>query len=119
MPYSLELRIKIVLLMAKLESPTEVQRHLKTENLSDVPSRHTITDIFNKFKETGSVKDRERTGRPPVATDEVKAEITQIVENNPANSVRNIAQEINASKSVVHRTMRDILGYKPYHMRLP
>jgi len=118
MPYSLELRIKIVLLMAKLESATLVQRHLQNENLSDIPSRQTILDIFDKFKETGSVKDRERTGRPSKVTDELKDEINEVIQNNPANSVRNIAQEVNVSKSVVHRTMRDVLGYKPYHMRL-
>ena len=118
MPYSLELRIKIVLLMAKLESPTQVQRHLQSENLSDVPSRHTILDIFNKFKETGSVKDHERTGIPSIVTDEAKDEINQVIQNNPANCVRNIAQEFNVSKSVVHLTMRDILGDNSYHMRL-
>jgi ribosomal protein S25 len=118
MPYSLELRIKIVLLMAKLESPTAVRRCLQQENVSDIPTRLTIQAIYDKFIETGSVKDRERSGRPSVVTEEVAAEIDQVVQNAAVASVRSIAQEVNVSKSVVHRTMRDVLGYKPYQMHL-
>lgn len=33
-------------------------------------------------------------------------------------SVRRVSQEVNLSKTVVHRTVRDVLGYKPYQMHL-
>ncbi|CAF4921098.1 unnamed protein product [Rotaria sp. Silwood1] len=33
-------------------------------------------------------------------------------------SVRRVCQEVNLSKSTVHRAMRNVLGYKPYKMHL-
>ena len=61
---SLELRIRIVVLMAKFESPTEVLRALKRENITPLPANNTIADIYQRFLDTGSVEDRIRTGRP-------------------------------------------------------
>ena len=66
----------------------------------------------------GSIRDRERLERPPTATDERVEDIAEIFSVNPINSVRNIARELNISKSVVQRTMREVLRFKPYNMHL-
>ena len=50
--------------------------------MSDIPTRLTIQAIYDKFIETGSVKDRERSGRPSIVTEELAAEIDQVVQNN-------------------------------------
>ena len=36
------------------------------------PTRHAIKKMVNKFKQTGSVTDEQRTGRPTVANETVK-----------------------------------------------
>jgi len=61
---SLELRIRIFVLMAKFESPIEVLRALKCENITPMPANSTIADIYQRFLDTRSVEDRIRTGRP-------------------------------------------------------
>ncbi len=55
MSYSLETKIKIVVLMAKFESPIMVIRELQRQGATDIPVRQTITSIYEKFLETGSV----------------------------------------------------------------
>jgi CMP-2-keto-3-deoxyoctulosonic acid synthetase len=55
---------------------------------------------------------------PSAATDEKIEEIAEVFSVNTINSVRSISGELNISKSVVHRTMREVLGFKPYKMHL-
>ena len=118
MPIDLHLRIEIVLMMAKLESPSSVRRHFQRENMSNIPSEKSIKAIYDKFIETGSVLDRERSGRPSLMTEENLDEIEEVLSTNSRTSVRRVSEEVNLSKSVVHRAMRDVLGYKPYKMHL-
>ncbi len=94
MPMNRELRIKLVLLMAKLEYPILVKRHLQRENYPYIPSENAIRSNFDKFIETGSVDDRERSGRPLIATDEKVEEIAEVLANAPVNSVRNVSREV-------------------------
>jgi hypothetical protein len=104
--------------MAKLESPSSVRRHLQRENVSDVPSEKSIKAVYDKFIETGSVLDRERSGRPSLLTEEKLDEIEEVLSDGSIISVRRVSQEVNLSKTVVHRGMRDVLGYKSYKMHL-
>jgi hypothetical protein len=64
MSYSIETKSKIVILMAKFESPIMVIRELQRQGTTDIPVRQTITSIHQKFLEIGSVQDLVRTGRP-------------------------------------------------------
>ncbi len=118
MRYSLQLRIRVVILMAKFESATTVRRTLQRENAADIPTEQTIRNIYDKFLETGSVEDREGQGRPSIMTEEKKEEIAEILATTSMTSVRSVSQQVNMSKSVVHRLMRDVLNYKPYKMHL-
>jgi hypothetical protein len=110
MSLDLQSRIHIVLLMAKLESPVAVRRHLQPENMFDVPSENTIRNLYTKFLETGSVHDRTRSGRPSSTTTENTEQIEEVLATTSVNSIRGISQEVGMSKSVVHRTMRQVLG---------
>jgi hypothetical protein len=116
MPYSLETRIQIVLLMAKFESPIMVIRELQRREATDIPNRHSITAIYEKFLETGSVQDKIRTGRPSTITEEKIQEVEEILEVEPVNNVTSVAQDANITRYKAHRIMRDIIGYKPYIM---
>ncbi|CAF1257788.1 unnamed protein product [Rotaria sordida] len=102
--------------MAKFQSRITVRRHLQRENFAYVPLVLTIKRIYSKFLETCSVKHHDNPGRPAAATTEKINEITEILATTPINSVRLVSQQVNLSKSVVHRTMRNILKYKPYKM---
>ena len=111
-----QFRVEIVLMMARLESSSSVRRHFQRQNLPNIPSEKTIKAIYDKFIETGSVHDRERTGRPSLATPEKLDEIEGVLSNNAMVSVRRVSDEVDMPKTTVHRIMRNVLGYKPYKM---
>ena len=75
-----------------------VIRELQRRGTTNIPERHAITSIYQKFLETGSVGDRAHTGRPPTITEDKVQEIQQILDNEPVNSVRSVAREANISR---------------------
>jgi hypothetical protein len=103
-------------MMARLESPSSVRRHFQRQNVPDIPSEKAIKAIYDKFIETGSVHDRERTGRPSLAAPQKLDEIEDFLSNNAVVSVRRVSDEVHMPKTTVHRIMRNVLGYKPYKM---
>ena len=64
-------RIEIVILMAKLESTAAVCRALQRRGVK-VPSENTIRDTFKKFKETGSIHNRPKSGRAMLEDEDEK-----------------------------------------------
>ena len=80
--------------MAELGSGATIRRHLRRENMSDIPSENTIRCLYATFLEIGAV-----------------------LTTKPMNSIRVVSQEVNMSKSVVHRTMRQ-MGSNTYKMHL-
>lgn len=69
MSYSFETKIQIVILMAKFESPIMAIRELRRQGAAEIPERHTIISIYQRFLENGSVEDRARSGRPSTITE--------------------------------------------------
>ena len=62
--YTIQERVRIVILMAKYESVTAVKRQLTKEGFQHKPTDQTIRLLYKKFLETGSVEDKMRSGRP-------------------------------------------------------
>ncbi|CAF1525998.1 unnamed protein product [Rotaria magnacalcarata] len=82
-----DIRIKIVLLMVKFESSTVVRRKLQVEFGNKTPSVVSIQPTFERFCETGTVEDRERSGRPSKITEEKIDEVSDVLKNEPQSSV--------------------------------
>ena len=75
MSVSIEIKIKIILLMAKFESGTIVKRKLQSDFGKSTPAEHGIRTMFGRFCEIGSVEDRSRSGRPTVINQEKVDEV--------------------------------------------
>ena len=99
--------------MAKFESLTVVQRKLKDEFGTQTPSLHCIKDTFEHFNETGTVEDRQRSGRPSVITEEKVEEVSHFCEAEPRSSVLTIAAACSIPKTTLHRVMTENLSLKP------
>lgn len=74
-------------------------------------SQSTVSKIWRKFQETGSVKDASRTGRPLSLSNVERENVFLSVEENPQISVRQIARDHNLNKSAVH----DVLKKEKFH----
>ena len=113
---SVDERIEIVLLMARLQSVTLVRRHLARDGC-EAPSERTIRDTFTRFKETGSVLDRKRSGRP--SNEEEREEvIEQLLEENSHTSIRKLSNETGFSYGSVQQTLKVGLKKFPYKLQV-
>jgi transposase len=111
---SLEERVQVVLLYAKFESFVEVQRKWRNHFDTEPPSKPTILSLVEKFKETGSVHDRHRSGRPRSAvTKESIENVTELLNNSSNLSIRQGAQALDMSKDSYHRAVLEA-GFRPF-----
>jgi len=65
----------------------------------DGPSRQGIMDPIEKFEETGSVDDAERTGRPSIMAEENVEVLKAIFKKSPQKSTRKAAQQAGLSRT--------------------
>jgi len=111
---SVEEKIQIVLLYAKYENIQEVKRQWKNHFATAAPVDETIRNIVKKFKETGSVHDRERSGRPrSVVTEQAKQNIREMMQEDANISIRRGAGDINMTRSSYHRAIEEA-GLRPF-----
>lgn len=113
---STEERVSIVLLMAELKSITLVRRKWGSLHDTQPPSEKTIRECFNKFKETGSVHDRERSGRPSM--EENNDAIEQLFTDHPSTSLRSASNQLNIPYSTLRDHLKGDIGMKPYHITM-
>ena len=104
------IRIKIVLLMAKFESSTVVKQKLWTEFGKNTPGETTI-------RETGTVEDRERPGRLSEITEGKIDEVAEVIENEPQSSVKPVATACSIPRTTAHRIMTEHLSLKLYKVQ--
>lgn len=81
-------------------------------------TKSTVYKTVIRFEETGSVKDRQRSGRPKTATNQEKSlEVCLNIVENVHTSVRKVAQQLGISKSSVHNVLM-ANNFHPYKMIL-
>ena len=114
MSLALVIKIKIVLLMGKFQSLTTVKRKLQAEFGKQTPSLNCIKDVFERFTETGTVEDPERSGKPSGITEELVEKVHDVCKAERRQSVRTVPAACAIPKTTVHRIMREHLLLKPY-----
>ena len=93
--------------MAGFKSVTAVRRKLQKENWANIPTDQTIRAIFQRFKETGSVQDREREGRP--SNEENRKEtLSALIEQNPGTSIREMYCSTGFSYGSIQSTLKNV-----------
>jgi hypothetical protein len=80
MPVPTNIRIQIVLLMAIFESSVIVRQKLHVEFGRSAPSEGCITATFQRFCETGTLENKERSRRPSKMTKVKAGEVHDVVE---------------------------------------
>lgn len=76
----------------------------------------TVSKIWRKFKETGSVHDRKRSGRPPVP-DETSIAILAKIAYDPHLNVRSLGREAGISFRSVWKILKKN-KFHPYKMKI-
>lgn len=107
-------RVTIVNLLHAGKSASEIFELLKKSGYK----RPTIYYAIKRYYETGTIKDRPRSGRPRSArTRELARNLRSRIQRNPQRSLRKLAAQMETSHMTVKRTLKYDLGMKPYHTR--
>jgi len=114
----IQLRIQIVLLMAKFESPITVLRQLKHGGHKDIPTTQYIGKLYAKFCQFGTVLDLEKSGKPKICDENSTNPIREILENNPKTTISSICGQTNLSRGTVHNRIKDNIGVKSYKIQI-
>lgn len=94
-----------------------VYRNLRTFN--DCPSVQTIKNWVQKFEETGSTLDKQRSGRPKTSRTEENIDVVQeSVRENPTQSIRKRSSTINIPRSTLQRILKNDKKFHPYKIQL-
>ncbi|CAI9721085.1 Macrophage migration inhibitory factor-like [Octopus vulgaris] len=82
-----------------------------------LPHRNCVSALLHKFKKTGSVQDKPKSGRPKVVTDTVLQNVTNKLQRSPRKSLRRLSQETRISLTSTHRAVHQ-LKFLPYKVHV-
>jgi transposase len=84
-----------------------VQDHF-AEKFPETPVLHpnAVRIFIEKFRETGSVLNAERGGRPPKLKDKNFMDISESMLRSPSKSLRKLAQEEDTGLATAHQAVR-------------
>ena len=119
MVFSQEQRVSIVEFYFRTLSCCEV-RNLFSNRYSTIspPSNEAIRNIVQKFKETGSINDREKKRAKTVLTNECVDDIRDKISAAPNTSVRKLSTQCNISYGSVRNALKKSLHYHPYKINV-
>ena len=81
-----------------------------------LPHRNAVRALVNKFRETGSVHDASRSGRPTILTEQKVNVISEAMSQSPTKSMRRLSQQVNVSVGTAHAAVRKALSLYPYRV---
>jgi hypothetical protein len=84
---------------------------------SPVPNKLAICRLVNRFRDTGSVQDRNRSGRPSVFSDDSLDDIRQILLPSPPKSLRKYYLQSWLSYGSVYKATK-VLKLHPYRVHV-
>ena len=118
--YTIQERVRIVILMAKYESVTAVERQITKEGFQHKLTDQTIRLLYKKFLETSSVEDKVRSGRPNSSVNPENAQKVVAILEDKENfySVPAISNMLDISIGSTFTILHTMLNYKPYKLQL-
>jgi hypothetical protein len=79
-----------------------------------VPHRNAVRRLIETFRETGSILDAERSGRPSKLNDNMLMYISDYMLRSPSKSLRKLAQEKDIGLAKAQKAVRVKLNLFPY-----
>ena len=112
--YTIEEKIFLVENFILTKNASEVCRRFHKEFGRKPPDSKTVSNLYNTFRETGSVADKPRSGRQVSVTDAAaQGALYDLVNERPNASIRRIAAETGIKSGSVRNILRK-LDFRPY-----
>ena len=117
MSVPIDLRMKIVLLIAEFESPVVVRRKLQVWFDKNRPTEACIQRIVVRFCEIGTGGDREHLDRPSKITKQKIDEVHNVIQDKPQPSIRAVATTCSIPSTTAYRTTTEYRELKLFKMQ--
>lgn len=109
-----DLRHLIVSAFERGERQVDILRRFQNDGVSQQFVSYTI----KRWKETGSIADRPRSGRPrTVRTPNLVRKVRDRIRRNPRRSQRKLAAALDTSRFTIRQILQLDLGFKPFKRR--
>ena len=109
--------MKVVLLIAKFESPVVVRRKLQVEFGKNRPTEACIKRTFVRFCETGTEEDRKHLYRPSKIAKPKTDEVRNVIQDKPQSSIRAVTTICSIPSTTAYRIMTEYLGLKLFKIQ--
>lgn len=97
----------VIALHLDKKTPIQIVRSLKHLKVNE----RFVYRVIKRYKETGSVDDRPRSGRPKSArTQETVEKVKEEIRQNPGRSAREMAKELDISSSSMQLLLKKDIG---------
>ena len=117
MSLTIEECIQIILLCGQIGATNRSAAESFNSSHERVNISHTtVGRLLTKFKETGSVHDRERSGRPTIAIENCEVIINKIIQS-PKKSIRRSSREISIPRSTIQKVL-NAEHFHPYKIQI-
>ncbi|CAF1953254.1 unnamed protein product [Rotaria magnacalcarata] len=103
--------------MAEFESPAVAKRELQVEFGEQTSGVNYIRDTFERFCETGTVEDRQSSGRTRTITEEKIDKVHDFIQDEPQSSVRTVVTACSIVLITAYRIMTENFSLKPYKVQ--
>ena len=110
--YNSKERVRLILLYAEHpNNPRRIKKLFESEFQKKPPATRTITQLYKKFLETGSVQNNyQKTRTRKSRTDENVERVKQAFQKSPTKSIRTIARELKIPHTTVSRILQELKG---------
>jgi transposase len=95
------------------------EKFVETFPETPVTHRSAVRRLIEKFRETGSVLDAERSGRPSKLHDKKSMDISNTMLRRPSKSLRKLAQEKDIGLATANKASREKLNLFPQKVTNP
>lgn len=109
-----ERRARVITLHLAGKRPCEILCEIRREGFTKLFIHRTIA----RYKETSSISDRKRTGRPRSArTRELIKQVRERIRRNPERSQNQLAKQLNTSRTAIQNVIKIDLKMRPFKRR--
>ena len=117
MPLTTEQRVEIILLSGRDGATNRsVAEQFNRNHPHENVSHTSVGRLINKFRETGSVVDKKRSGRPGLSA-ETRAQVLEKIASSPRKSVRRASSEIGVPRSTMQKVLK-VEKFHPYKLQI-
>ena len=115
--FNMQEKAQCVLWFHETNSAVTVQRHFRRKYGRNPPDVKSIKNWYDKFKDTGSVGDLKRTGKP-TSSDETVDSVRTAFQRSPRKSTRTASIELGVPKRTVVKILHRRLHLYPYKVQI-